>query len=460
MTDFAYVIPGFWLAVLLATYLKYGRWANPISVLVGWWCLWLYVANLDLTGVYVPSAYTQQLYLLMLGSVTLGALCAPRSVSGSASQENERVVRKWTWMLLVLVPVGLVVLALFSRAWTNYLGTGVTVGRSQIFESSILFPNGYVQRAYVMFFRPFLLTSCIAGVALYMTAGHKRLLIVGTVLFILDSLMMLGRKDLYWLLLLGSFVFYVLMYRDAPRRLYRARRYVTLGGLGLSAIVINITLLRVGGVLDVQEIVQQYVLRYHTLGFTLFDLERLDAASRLNTHLTLGRSTLGGLEQFLMEVLSFVDSSARAAARETGSYMHAFRHIGTAPEGYSIQANAFNTLLYTLYIDGRQVFVVLLPLIYGWLTTRHYAQWMKQRRIHSLMVLCLLATVGLLGIFNSPLEGQALWVAALTVLFINRVRLPVPVLTRGSKASPDAALPGDEPPESSRLPPEAHATST
>jgi oligosaccharide repeat unit polymerase len=419
------------LAFIGLSYYRAGEVVNPVSVLVTWWCFWLALANVNPVGLYVPSAYTQFLYLLMLGSMTVGGLIARPLTASDAERENERAVRKWRWVAFLLVPLSLIIAALFYKAYSTYLTNLALVGRGDIFGSnSVLFPGQIAQMAYTAISRPVLLVGLIAGLTLFIMRGRRLLLGVITVLYLMDAIMMLGRRELYMYVLVAGFVLFVMVRGKASRRVRRVRFFGSLIAIGLAGAILLLTSWRLGDTFDVGRIAERYVVQYHTGGFTIFDQDLQDPDSRLNTHLTLGRSTLGTIEK--ASVLLFfrrVGGDVRSEVNDTGSYFLDFRKVGYGVGGPGIYMNAYNTLLYTIYIDGREVAVIGFSMLFGYFLMGHYLAWRRQQRAHSMMVATLLTAIGLLGLFNSPLEGPELWGGLFILVLINRVRLPVPVLS-------------------------------
>jgi len=413
------------------SFYKSGDLLNPVSVLSIWWTFWLGLANVNPLGLYIPSAYTQFLYLLMLGSVVLGGLLANPVTAKEPEQENERAFRKWRWVGVLLVPLSLTIATLFYKAYSTYLTNLAAVGRADMFgENSVLFPSQIAQMVYQAISRPTLLAGLIAGLAMFVMRGRRLLLGVITMLYLMDAVMMLGRRELYMYLLVAGLVLFVMVRGETSRRVKRVRFYGSLVAIGLAGAILLVTTWRLGDTFDVGRIAERYIVQYHTGGFTIFDQELQDPDSRLNTHLTLGRSTLGTVEK--ASVLLFfrrVGGDVRSAVNDTGSYFKEFRKIGYGSGPPGIYMNAYNTALYSIYLDGREVAVIGLSMVFGYFLMGHYLAWRRQERAHSMMVATLLTALGLLGLFNSPLEGPELWGGLLILVLINRVRLPVPVLT-------------------------------
>lgn len=423
------------LALVTASYFKCRAWINPISAVVTWWGIWLTVANVNPVGLYVPSAYTQFLYLLMLGSAVAGGLLASPLRAKDVNKENERVIRKWRWGVLVMIPTALVLVLLFYKAYTTYLTDIAAVSRAEMFgDGGLLFPNQQAQLVYTAAVRPLLIGGLIAGLASFITYNKKWPITVMTVLYVMESVMMLGRRNIYLFLLLAAFALFVMVRGDASRSVRSSRRYGTLVVTLLAGALILVTSWRIGDTFDVGRIVERYVVQYHTGGFTIFDQERQDPESFLNKNIGFGRATLGTIER-AAAILVFrrVDNSARSINNDFGSELNEFRKVGPGDGPPGRYMNAYNTILYSMYIDGRELAVVLLSMMWGYFIMGHYLAWQRQRRIHSFMICVLLAGISFIGLFNTPLAGPELWGTLIILFGINRMRLSVPVLKRGNR---------------------------
>jgi len=251
------------------------------------------------------------------------------------------------------------------------------------------------------------------------------------ILYVIDSVMMLGRRNMYLFMFLAAFALFVMARENVSRSVQSSRKYGILVILLLSGALILITSWRVGDTFDVQRVVERYVVQYHTGGFTIFDQERQDPESFLNENIGLGRATLGTIER-AAAILIFrrVDNSARSLNNDLGSDLSEFRKVGPGDGPPGIYMNAYNTILYSMYIDGRELGIVLLSTTWGYFIMGHYLAWRRQQRMHSFMICALLAGIGFMGLFNTPLAGPELWGTLIVLFAINRMRLSVPVLTQ------------------------------
>lgn len=413
--------------ICIASYLKCGQLANPVSALSFWWCGWLIVANVSPVGIYVPSGYTQFLYLLMLGSMTVGALYSRPFTAKNPQSENWYVLYKWKWVILLIIPVSVVIGLLFYKAYTSYLTDLSKISRAAIFGSeSKLFPSLHFYLVYTAVTRPLLLSGTIAGMAFFALYKKYKVLLVSVSLLLVDSVMMLGRKDIYSIVLLLTFIFFIVASKTKNSHIAKAKRYGVVAILLLVSMVFMVTAWRLGEEFEISTVVNRYIVQYHTGGFTIFDQELHDPDSRLNTHLTFGRASLGTIEKAsVVLVLRKIDGEVRSVVNDNGGSLLEYRKIGP-----DMRMNAFGTIMYSIYMDGREVAVVLLSIIFGYFLMGHYLAWRKQRRAHSLMMCSLFSYVGFMGLFNSPLAGPHFWGGLLLFVVINRIQLDIPVLTK------------------------------
>lgn len=422
----------FTVVVFVACYLKSKRWLNPVSLVLAWWCLWLSVANIAPTGVSIPSVPVQLLYLLMLFSVLFGAILVPvphhpRRDELGLEMVNQYKIRKWNWVYVGLLCAAPFILYLFVTAMTKYAQAGIEeVTRSAVFGidgESILFTNALVKQVYIMITRPFMVYGAICGIAIYIHSKNKKILLISILFVLMDSMMMLGRKGVYSIILV-SFVAAV-SYRIKSRFKVSASNVVAV--LMLVLTVAGLTTWRLGGNLDLAYVAEHYVVTYHTGGIALFNEKYNDPDSRLRTETTYGRSTLGGIEQYLAVGLRRVDSGYRAASSETGAAMDERTTIGYANRS-PITLNAFNTILYTLYLDGRHLYVVLAGTLYGMCVMYNFKEYIVNQKLVNLIYLNILVYIGVMGLFNSPLEGRKVAFMLVVTFMLDKVSLLPPRL--------------------------------
>jgi oligosaccharide repeat unit polymerase len=433
VTEFIVAIPVFVGLVGVATYIKSGRLLNPINLICVWWGSWLFIANLSPTGIRIPGAYTQGLYLMLLGSIAYGGMCVPfRRGIARDDPEDQYMLLKWRWMLIALLAVSPMIIYHFYKAMTSYILGGELISRAAIFGvegGSILFGSPMVQQFYHYAVRPVLFAGLISGISIYACHRKKSIILLASILMLMDAVMMMGRKTIYVtiVLMIATFFFY------SRKGMSKIRGYILLFVFMLSTIVIGVTAWRLGGAVSQKVIAERYLVQYHTSGFAVFDKQVNDPTSRLRTEITYGRGALGGIDQVIAIVLRRVEGSFRSVSRETGQVMNRYRKIGYG-DGGVIEMNAFNTILYTLYLDGRELFILIFGFLYGFFIMFQYNKFVKNKRFKNLIYINMLTYIGVMGIFNSPLEGSTTALMFLIVLVLDKIKLPIPVVESGNTA--------------------------
>jgi len=412
------------------SYMRTRQVFNPIGILCVWWGFWLYVSNFSLAGLYVPSFYTQFLYMLMLTAMVFGSLCVP-SVCRVVMDEsrNRRILDRWKVMRVLLFLVSPVVIFYFKKAMgildMDILGSAY---RNEAFGAgdSILFGAGYAMTLYHYFVIPIVFMSFIAGLVFYAMYGQRLLLWWSALLLCMDAVMMLGRFHLYiiFAMMLSSSLFYKQrLHPDRGKALpkFNRRWGVVCLAVGLIVLTALISSLRgVGSEEEVSSSVMRVIVTYHTAGFVMFDSERQDPRSFLNSKMTYGRGVLGALDTLMTVCIRRLDKSVQAVAIEIGETLHTFQVLGQ-DRGMPVLMNAFGTVLYPIYLDGRELMVLVAPWFYGYWLTLLYQRWIQNEDIHSLMLVLLLFYVGVFSIFQSYISDFRFWPVLLGIVTLNKV---------------------------------------
>jgi len=434
MTEFLVLIPAVAIYAVVFGYLKFRRILNPIALIVLWWCFWLLLSNFSLTGLYIPSDHTQVRVLGMLLSLILGGLCAAstRRYCSQVIQGNERSRKKWKkilWGNLLFLPV---VSYYFIKAIRVLLAYGIFGYRDVVFgspdEPSILFGNSYIELTYNLFVSPVIFLSLIVSIVLYVCYSEKRVLVLPLLMMVMEAIMRLGRFSFYYVLVFLATSFLLVLQRskvndevgDQYRRsIKKVQAVIVVVILLMGTMVGVLSLIREDSYINVSKTINRFAVGYHTTGFVLFDSELTDRRSRLNTKVSYGRSVLGGLETIGVMFLRRIDPKARSIVQESGTHKHDFQVVGYDENGFPILHNAFYTVLYTLYFDGRDLFIALVPFLFGYTVSASYADWMRRGRIGTLMLLVHLMYLGVFSLFYSPVEDYKFWMVMIALLLVN-----------------------------------------
>jgi oligosaccharide repeat unit polymerase len=439
MRVFMILVPAAGLYLAILSLFKFKRLLNPVLIVVCWWAFWLWISNFSLTGFFVPSDRTQVMVLVMLGSVSLGGLLAfaGRRQPEKTDLANERFIsngRYLFWLNVLFVPL---LAFLMARAVPALLSSEPVRYRMEVYGTpdgpSPLFGAGYNQFLFFLVVSPVIFFSLIAGLISFFRFGRKKLLLISGLLIIVEGIITLGRFNFYYLLALAAFAFaYAKQRRTAPAeeagqtgppRLKLKAVKFTVASAAVLAAVLGLSFLRGEKNIGPLAALEKIAVEYHTVGLVLFDQELQATSSRLNSGLSYGRSTIGGLDSLALLFLRRFNPDIVPVAQESGAYMAEAREVGRDARGEPILGNAFYTILYSLYYDGRYPAVVVFSLVFGFFLARSWQGWIRNGRLASLSAAVLLTYVGVFSIFQSPVEGLKFWVALLFIPVMNRFTL-------------------------------------
>jgi oligosaccharide repeat unit polymerase len=294
---------------------------------------------------------------------------------------------------------------------------------------SILFGKGYAIYLYQFTVIPVIFMSFIGGLVFYVVYKQRTLLWFSSCLLVMDAVMMLGRFHFYimFVLLCASLIFHKQQIQTTGRMDHDTSRG-RWGSFSIAVVMILLALF-VSSLRNTESLQDEgttllgrTIVNYHTGGIVMFDAELQDPTSLLRSKMTYGRGVLGALDTFM--VLSIRPKNVQTVAGEVGYYLNDFRPLGR-DMGTPIFMNAFATVLYTLYFDGREVAVFVFPWLYGYGLTRLYGRWIKGRDIHSFMLVLLLLYVGVFSIFQSYVSDFRFWPVLLGIVALNKLTLRI-----------------------------------
>jgi oligosaccharide repeat unit polymerase len=245
------------------------------------------------------------------------------------------------------------------------------------------------------------------------TGQHRAMLALSVINILLFSYLWQVNYSLIYLF--WFFVFYLLVgiARGSPLD-WKALTFV----VSLIALLVAVAANRFGG--DVLDGIQRYVFGYHTAGFSFYDHHFHNPSSLLHEH-TLGRSSLGFLEQALEIISRRIDLGFVAASSENATFNNESVDIGAVE---SIEGNAFGTFLFGFYRDFNLAGVAAGGLLYGGLAT-----YLLQRGRQSwpcAAAFYVLGTSWMVGMMVNPIEQAHFW---FSILFIGILS----ILNRGFK---------------------------
>jgi hypothetical protein len=175
------------------------------------------------------------------------------------------------------------------------------------------------------------------------------------------------------------------------------------------------------GRMTVVEHLVQWGVVYHGAGFVILDQELRRPDGLLQSELTLGRSTVSGLERYVVFALRRVDRSLTPVGSTTGSYLDEFRPIGNAGFDYPLMANAFGTSLFSLYLDAREVGVLFGSFGFGLFLGVVFRTWKAHGSAADYALLIGLTVGGWMSVFQSQLDSPRYWLLVVTWMLLQTI---------------------------------------
>ncbi len=204
---------------------------------------------------------------------------------------------------------------------------------------------------------------------------------------------------LFWFLMFHSLI--------QAHRKGRFDLRVTLVMLVLFSTLLASAVNRFGG--DVLGGLQRYIVGYHLIGFSFYDHQLQDPNSILHLH-SLGRSSLGFLDQLLEAASKVFGVSYQAASFENADFTNEAVDIGLREVR---EFNAFGTILFSLYRDFHLFGILMGGFFYGAVAT--YSLYGSQRNWLCGALFLMLASAWMMGMMVSPLEQAYFWFATVAL---------------------------------------------
>ena len=240
--------------------------------------------------------------------------------------------------------------------------------RSSVFSDNLLFPPIPLLTVFrLLFIEPLQFVSLFLGCAIYFIYRHQKLMVLACINMIMQGIMMAGRFEFYIIVLviLTGIIYdnyFSLLSIFKSFEIYKFGIFIGV----LVVLTIWISLQRGGTDTGLGEIANRYLIRYHTLGFTIFDLHLNDASSLLNQYDTFGR---GKPRSCRKSYSIFLEKDSTLVwyriPHQVAIYLDERNLVGYDYLGKPIYANAFGTILYSIYLDGKVPLIIFASAVYG-----------------------------------------------------------------------------------------------
>jgi oligosaccharide repeat unit polymerase len=414
-----YLIIIFAIVNMVPVGVKYGKSGAPILFIQFWWFAWLYVSTQSFTGIYVPSDSTYWLFILMLSSVTSGVLMCRSKSSFSGDRISERKIKNiesWLYKLSKYIALPIVSLLFIKsilfliniKNFNNYRAD--TFGLD---GENILFVNSYLFLLYNIIFKSFYLVGLFIGAIYYMRYNAYRVLVMSSILITLDSVMTMGRFGMYYIIF--TYVM-ILILRYAMDELSIKKLFINKLNLLIICVfgaLFLVSTLRGGD--DIAQLFNLFAINYHTMSFTIVDLELHNPASIIHDT-TYGMSTLGMIERIIIMIITKSGINISSQASMVGVYLSDTMLLGQTIDGSPITGNAFGSVLFNLYRDGGAIFIVMSSMVYGYYMAK-ISVMVKKRSFYHMTLLLAFCYIGFFGIFQPILSGS-IQITIISIYFI------------------------------------------
>ncbi|MBA4317252.1 MAG: hypothetical protein C0412_02525 [Flavobacterium sp.] len=418
------------------SYLKSCSFLNPVGLLTLVWGGWLFISNFSFTGLIVPSRDTQYLFLLAIVAMNLGSLLVGKITNRNNYDDLQSPRLKFLFYcvnILVLPIIGYLSFETLKVILRSGLTGLIYLTRSVSPEEGggvfVLFGKGYLRTIFTFISYPFLYSSIFIGSAAYFLRFKKKLFFVSIFLMCTYSFIMTAREGILLIFFLSAYGSMLLVSRKDlvplahKKQVKRFGQWIVVICIGL---IIVLSQYRMGEGRSFAYMVVHYGVTYHTLGFTMFDIAYRDEKSYLNKNLCYGRATLNLPDQ-LFEILSrrIDEQGVRSVAREVAllSSERIFVGYDKTLSGGKIFSNAFYTVLYPFYLDGRIFGVFLFPFVYGFFLMKFFLHQIKNQDIYSFAMVLFLFFTGYTSLFSTSILLFYYWVSFLIIWSFGNLKL-------------------------------------
>ncbi|EOQ98227.1 hypothetical protein LEP1GSC195_1112 [Leptospira wolbachii serovar Codice str. CDC] len=390
------------------------------AVIVSWWFLWNFISSTSITNLFVIGQKTQNLYYIFFSGLVLGAIIW-KLLRSRSSFEYLFIIPKYRlkyivravflFYVLVIVPITIYFLArglyLMSTEFTvrEYRSEvfGLWTGSSKLFHNSKM-----ISIFYFWIVNPFQVASVFLGVSFRNIGNDNRLFYVAILLLFFDAIILAGRFALHSLISVFLITLLLDLFSSHSREFfYRKNKYLFLFiGFILFFLMVFTMLRDNSGLSGFVDSLKLYIFIYHTESFSILDHELLNPSSIIHD-LTYGKSFFGGVLKYPILLMNQLGFNIISEESRIGGYLHKNFAIGINEDGSLIQLNAFGSIFFSMYRDGREFFIFLCGIFYGY-NLLFFSQRFYSRSVLGVSLLVSMLFIGIYGIFQPYIDGAIL----------------------------------------------------
>ncbi|WP_164966405.1 O-antigen polymerase [Aliarcobacter skirrowii] len=402
-------------------FFKTRRYTNPLGLILLIWGTFLILSNFSITGLYIPSYYTQIIVILGLISSVVGALLT--NVKKESDKKEESLKEKKLFIFVFLF-AGISILFLLYKAIDIFLSYNTLKEYIMFTKASeegdiALYGTGYLLGYINNITVAIIYSSLFISTSMFMINGKKKLFIFSFILIAIYTIILSAREG-FVLVILAIFMGVLMKYVNTQIKFKYIKKYLFIVLLALLFVfLVSIT----RGGMDIMYLINRYIITYHTLGFTMLDLEIQNEYSYLNQNFTYGRASFGFLEQFIAIYTKLIDRDLFTALfTEVRHYVQLQNIVGEDKKGY-MRFNAYYTSLYPMYLDFRLYGVIFICGLYGYFITKFYLKWKINSSIYGFTMVLFLFYVGYASILMPVMLRPFFWPSFFIILIYYKYKI-------------------------------------
>ena len=403
---------------------------NPLSFFLFFWGLWTCLSMLNPYSLYSVSEKAYLLIWLNIFAFSIGFILISRKKSQDISINVS--FSKKTEKLLLLIQVCLLIILTYYYIKYNSVMSRMLITDARIvkFQIGYLFGNYTEYLLFNYFVAAALYVSVIINIVKYSVDRKKK----ASLLITLINIYLFAGIGLGRFIFFNTIVFIILaftIYRGSNlmtniaqkgNRRLRIRskksklKYIPLIFVGIYFMT-RTTAIRTGSTIDSFESFWRWFefsvgqgVVYFLGPFRAFDNFLL--TNPANTF-TLGRATLGGLDEIINNLFIIVGISINTA----NSIMSSFT-VDSIIIGHNGQTfNAFYTGITNFYLDGGISFVIVIPFIFGIIIAGCWNLYNKKPSLYTLAIMVFMIKTSLAYQYRWDFSAPFNWIV-ITILFL------------------------------------------
>lgn len=404
------LIPTFWLISSFIIHRNFGKSGILLQLCMAWWLFWNFISNLSISGLFSPGIKYQIILFIFYTSIILGSLLSKKITFHLFSKfkrikfdMNKRNKRLFYFSIFIILPLSL--LFLTRTIFLLYTKYSQSLYRSEVFglntgTSELFFNSNIISGFYWNVVQPLYWMILILGMVSFLINKKSSLLILGILFFAIDSVTTVGRFGLHYIAITIITILIVNLVFNKTSILKTKALKILIILLSISVIIMFF--IRKGN--DFNEIVNFYLIGYHTVSFTIMELE-INNTNSIIFDKTMGASFWGGIlnlpKYIFNEIFGFNFKSEPAII---GSYLHENFLVGFNSSGKPIYNNAFGSIIFSLFRDFQYIGLIFHGLLIGLLLGTG-SKGLRTNNLFLLLISIVIYYVMIYGIFQPFTSG-------------------------------------------------------